>query len=72
MTLMDERQMTPQTERKMILQGFQLEADYVAHLRTLDLDEAEWRIRHEHKVMVQHSKRRMEFLLAEMKGEHDL
>lgn len=39
----------------------------IKHLKALDLTEAEWRIRHEHKAMLGWTDRRRDFLLGEVR-----
>jgi hypothetical protein len=57
--------LTPEAERRMVLQSLAVTEDEIDHLRSLPTDEARWRIDHEYKVQVEWLGRRRDFVLAE-------
>jgi hypothetical protein len=60
----DER-LSPEAKRRRTLREYGLDEGWLTGLKDLPPDEAEWRIRHEHKSYVAFSKERMEWCLED-------
>jgi hypothetical protein len=56
---------TPEAGRKELLRSFAVTETQLREYRKLPVDEAKWRIEHEHRVQVEWAERRRAFLVAE-------
>lgn len=61
----------PEPGRKELLRFFGVTETELREYRKLPVDEAKWRIEHEHKVQVAWAERRRAFLLTELTDESD-
>lgn len=57
--------LTPEAERARLLKEFGLAEWYIENLKSLDVEEATWRINHEHKVITAIFQRKRQWLLDE-------